>query len=62
MPSALIYCRVSSDRQVREGHGFEGQESRCRTYALDKGYEVVGVFRDEGVAGRHDRLNASGAR
>ena len=50
-PKALIYCRVSSDRQVREGHGLEGQESRCRRYAQDHGYEVVAVFRDEGVSG-----------
>ncbi len=51
MPKALIYCRVSSDRQVREGHGLEGQESRCRKYAADRGYEVAAVFRDEGVSG-----------
>lgn len=51
MPKAIIYCRVSSDRQVREGHGLEGQESRCRKYAQEKNYEVISVFRDEGVSG-----------
>ncbi len=43
---ALIYCRVSSDRQKIEGHGLESQEHRCREYATGKGYEVVGVFHD----------------
>lgn len=51
MPKAVIYCRVSSDRQVKEGHGLDGQELRCRKYAEVHGYEVVSVFRDEGVSG-----------
>ena len=51
MPKAVLYCRVSSDRQVREGHGLDGQEARCRKYAEDHGYEVAAVFRDEGVSG-----------
>src|SRR3954465_11416879 len=51
MPQAIVYCRVSSDRQVKEGHGLEGQEMRCRRYAEALGYEVVAVFRDEGVSG-----------
>ena len=51
MPNAIIYCRVSSDRQVKEGHGLDGQELRCRKYAQDHGYEVAAVFRDEGVSG-----------
>jgi DNA invertase Pin-like site-specific DNA recombinase len=51
MPKALIYCRVSSERQVKEGHGLDGQERNCRRYAELKGYDVVEVFRDEGVSG-----------
>src|SRR6266508_814129 len=51
MPKAIIYCRVSSHRQVREGHGLDGQELRCRKYAELHGYEVDHVFRDEGVSG-----------
>src|SRR6266404_3499750 len=51
MPKAVIYCRVSSDRQVKEGHGLEGQERRCHKYAEEHGYPVVAVFRDEGVSG-----------
>lgn len=48
---AIIYCRVSSQRQVEEGHGLDGQEKRCRDYAKAQGYTVVGVFKDEGVSG-----------
>lgn len=48
---ALIYCRVSSERQVNEGHGLDSQESRCRQYAESHGLEVEKVFRDEGVSG-----------
>jgi DNA invertase Pin-like site-specific DNA recombinase len=51
MPRAIIYCRVSSDKQVQEGHGLDGQELRCRKYAESHGYEVERVFRDEGVSG-----------
>jgi len=48
---ALIYCRVSSERQVNEGNGLSSQEQRCRNYAQGKKYQVVAVFRDEGVSG-----------
>ena len=48
---AIIYCRVSSDRQVKDGHGLDSQEKRCRDYALSKAYDVVAVFREEGVSG-----------
>ena len=48
---AVIYCRVSSTKQVSEGHGLGSQETRCREYAAHKRCEVVEVFRDEGVSG-----------
>lgn len=48
---ALIYCRVSSLKQMREGHGLSSQETRCREYAALKGYEVFDVYQDEGVSG-----------
>ena len=51
MKKAIIYCRVSSDRQVAEGHGMDGQERMCRTYAEANGYNVIGKFGDEGVSG-----------
>ena len=44
---AIIYCRVSGVKQVREGDGLASQETRCREYASYKDYEVVAVFRDD---------------
>ncbi|MEM8597602.1 MAG: recombinase family protein [Pseudomonadota bacterium] len=49
--AAVVYARVSSDRQIREGHGLDSQESRCREYAAIKGYSVEEVFQDKGVSG-----------
>src|SRR4051812_8200092 len=49
--NAIIYCRVSSDRQATEGHGLDGQERRCQEYAAVHGYTVARVFRDEGASG-----------
>ena len=48
---AVIYCRVSTKNQIKEGDGLGSQETRCREYARHKGYEVAEVFRDEGVSG-----------
>ncbi len=48
---ALLYCRVSSERQAKEGHGLDSQEHRCREYARNKGYEVETVFRDSFTGG-----------
>ncbi len=49
---AVTYARVSSKKQVEEGHGLDSQESRCREYAERCGYDVVKTFRDEGVSGK----------
>lgn len=48
---AVIYCRVSSRTQESKGHGLESQETRCRQYAAQKGYEVAAVFPDTFTGG-----------
>lgn len=48
---AIIYCRVSSDRQKNEGHGLDSQEQRCREFAKQRGYSVSDVFRDSYTGG-----------
>lgn len=48
---AIIYCRVSSDRQARDGHGLDSQEHRCRAYADQKGLIVEKVFKDAFTGG-----------
>lgn len=52
MTKAIIYTRVSSERQRDEGHGLDGQEKRCRDRADAKGYRVAEVFREEAVSGK----------
>jgi DNA invertase Pin-like site-specific DNA recombinase len=44
---AVIYCRVSGAKQVREGDGLRSQEMRCREYAGHKGYAVAQVYKDD---------------
>lgn len=44
---AVIYCRVSSLKQVTVGDGLKSQETRCREFARMKGYEVVEIFKDD---------------
>lgn len=55
LAQAVIYCRVSGTKQVREGDGLRSQEARCREYAGYKGYEVAEVFRDDASGGSADR-------
>lgn len=50
-PKAVIYCHVSSLKQVTKGNELSSQETRCREYAGYKGYDVVAAFHDEGVSG-----------
>lgn len=50
-PPAVIYCRVSSPRQVKQGHGLESQATRCQEYAKARGYEVAEVFHERAVSG-----------
>lgn len=44
---AVIYARVSSRKQVKDGGGIESQATRCRAYAKSRGYEVVSLFSDD---------------
>jgi site-specific DNA recombinase len=53
MGKAFLYLRVSTPGQV-EGCGFDRQEEVCRAYAKKAGYEVIGVFQEEGVSGAKD--------
>ena len=48
---SLICCRVSSERQVKDGHGLESQDQRCKKYSSEKEYLYEKTFFDEGVSG-----------
>ena len=56
---AVLYCRVSSKKQVAVGSGLESQEHRCRQYAAAQGYVVDKVFHDD-VTGGGDFMNRPG--
>lgn len=43
---AIIYCRVSTDKQEQEGESLEYQEDKCRKYADLHGIEVVIVLKE----------------
>jgi DNA invertase Pin-like site-specific DNA recombinase len=49
--AAIVYLRVSTERQADSGLGREAQEARCRQYAEGRGWRVAGVHVDDGVSG-----------
>jgi DNA invertase Pin-like site-specific DNA recombinase len=51
---AIIYCRVSSKKQVTEGDGLGSQEFRCLQFAASQGLEVDKIFHEEGFTGEGD--------
>ena len=49
---AVIYIRVSTDRQVSEGASLETQERQCRSMCDQNGWQVVRLFREEGESAK----------
>lgn len=47
---AAIYARHSTDKQ---GTSSEDQIRRCQEFCRFKGYEVIGIYRDEALSGAH---------
>jgi site-specific DNA recombinase len=45
---AIIYCRVSTDRQVKQGASLEVQRKACLEYCEKQGWEVIHIFMEEG--------------
>lgn len=44
--TALVYCRVSTDKQKAEGGSLDEQAANCLEYAKANGYEVASVVRE----------------
>jgi len=42
---AIIYARVSTEEQKREGYSIEAQIKACRTYAQAKGWKVIRIYK-----------------
>jgi len=49
---AIIYCRVSTEDQAKEGLSVESQEVSCRRVAEEEGYSIIEVIKDEGKSGK----------
>ena len=50
--NALIYLRVSTDKQAEKGLSIPVQREACLEYANRNGYEVIGEYKDEGESAR----------
>lgn len=55
MDKAVIYCRVSTKRQTREGDGLASQATRCGEFARYRNMEVMEVFQDSQSGSLIDR-------
>lgn len=49
--NVLVYARVSTDRQVQEGHSLEDQVTRLVKYARDHDWHILEVYKDGGKSG-----------
>ena len=50
-PTAIIYIRVSTQKQAEAENGLDAQKADCVAYAEKNGFCVGGVFVDAGVSG-----------
>ena len=51
-PSAAIYVRVSTEDQVKHGYSIAAQEEALKNYCAVLGYEVLKVYKDEGISAK----------
>ncbi|MEI6521622.1 MAG: recombinase family protein, partial [bacterium] len=51
----VLYARVSTDRQAKKETPIKGQIERMREYCEQHGYQVVRIFKDEGISGQTDK-------
>ncbi len=54
----IIYCRVSSAKQVNDGNGLDTQEQACRAWARSHNLIVERVFYEKGVSGAQSQRPA----
>ncbi len=48
---AIGYTRVSTGQQVREGMSLEAQKDKIHQWCKFHGYDLMGIFTDEGISG-----------
>lgn len=52
MSKAVIYLRVSTDDQAKDGVSLDAQRDKCKAYCIAHDYEIAGIFSDEGKSGK----------
>ncbi len=46
----IIYVRVSTEEQAVKGYSLDAQEDVNISFAKNLGYEVIKIFREEGLS------------
>lgn len=62
MTAALLYCRVSTDPQERDGSSLSTQEKQARAYAKREGWTVEAVIKDTASGYTLDRPGLTALR
>lgn len=52
MNRAALYVRVSTEEQAKEGFSIAAQREKLTWFAASQGWEIVGVFADEGFSAK----------
>ena len=55
---AAIYVRVSTEEQANEGYSIGAQKEMLQDYCLVEGWDVAGVYEDDGYSGRSEKRPA----
>jgi len=53
--NVVLYMRVSTDEQAKEGFSLDGQLNRLRNYCKARDWAIVGEYIDDGYTGRNTR-------
>ena len=48
-----IYCRVSTDEQMREGFSIRAQEQKLKEFTNVKDWSIYNIYIDEGISGKN---------
>ncbi|MCQ2581533.1 MAG: recombinase family protein [Alphaproteobacteria bacterium] len=54
----VIYCRVSTEKQIKNGSGIESQKIACIKHAAFYGYEVIHIYEDKAKSGKNTDRDA----
>ena len=50
--TAIIYCRVSTGGQAKEGLSLDAQKTRCEAYCISQGYKIIDTVIDDGYSAK----------